>query len=234
VRQRTTLLGHTAPETWQELRDIGLSDLPFHDPAFEADRMFPEPRRLDYGGAVGACLRARRLGFEARPILPGPVGILASGRRESLLESYAELLERLATAGVAEVQLDEPVPAPRMLARAYAQLGELSNRPRLLVCLCSGTLGPALTALGTTRVESFALDFTTDSGNLDTLAAIGGLSRKTVVAALVDDTGQAHHPAEPLAALAKLADQVVVASTCTVPRSPQASAAAVVRLADRD
>ncbi|MFI6910411.1 hypothetical protein ACIBKY_54835 [Nonomuraea sp. NPDC050394] len=233
MRQRTTLLGHVSPETWQELRDIGLSDLPLHDPAFEAHRMFPGPRRLDYAPAVAAYLHAKRRGFETRPVLPGPVSVLASTRQEGLLESYAELLERLATAGVAEVQLNEPLPAAPMLASAYTRLGELSHRPRIMVCMCSGAAGPALTALGATRVEGVAMDFVTRPGTLAALAAVGGMPGKTVVAALVDDTGREVPAAGVRAAVERLADQVVLASTCTAARSPQASAAALVGMVNR-
>ncbi|MFI6541209.1 hypothetical protein ACIBHY_52775 [Nonomuraea sp. NPDC050547] len=265
MRQRTTVLGRPATTTglWEGWRALGLTDLPLHHPTFRSPATFgvaegsaltPATRfRLDHGAPLAAYLAVRRLGFEVRPVLPGPLAFLRStgGRSaggpgfdplsllEAFLEPYAELLERLATAGAQEVQLDEPAPADpaglRRLARVYRRLGELSNRPRLMVCLCSGEAGPALAVLGGSRVESIALDFVTAPGALDALTRMGGLPRTTVVAAVVDGrsphTGPVESAAATCATISGLADRLVVAASCS-PRQPAPleTAATVVRV----
>ncbi|MFI9550070.1 hypothetical protein [Nonomuraea endophytica] len=114
-------------------------------------------------------------------------------------------------------------------------MGELSNRPRLLVCLCSGDAGPALGVLGTSRVESVALDFVTTPGNLDALTRMGGLPRTTVVAAVVDGQSPHAEPVETAAAtcakVSGLVDRLVVAASCSPhQRAPLETAATMVRV----
>ncbi|MFD9941256.1 hypothetical protein ACFWYW_44700 [Nonomuraea sp. NPDC059023] len=256
MRQRTTVLGRPAAtaDLWEGWRNFRLTDLPLHDPAFASAATFgvtgPLTRatrfRLDRNAPLAAYHEVRRLGFEMRPVLPGPLAFLRSmggdhrlRLLDAFLEPYAELLERLATAGAQEVQLDEPPPADpadlRHLAYAYERLGELSNRPRLLVCLCSGEAGPALAVLGASRVESIAVDFVTTPGNLDGLARLGGLPRTTIVAAVVDGcspgTGQVDTAVTTCAAVSELADQLVVAASCSPgQQSPLETAAAVVKI----
>ncbi|MEV4897847.1 hypothetical protein AB0K48_51785, partial [Nonomuraea sp. NPDC055795] len=120
MRQRTTVLGRPATTTglWEGWRDLGLTDLPLHHPAFRSPATFGVAGgsaltsatrfRLDHGAPLAAYLAVRRLGFEVRPVLPGPLAFLrgtgGSGfdplsLLEAFLEPYAELLERLATAG---------------------------------------------------------------------------------------------------------------------------------------
>ncbi|MEU9891460.1 hypothetical protein [Sphaerisporangium sp. NPDC051011] len=269
---RTTVLGHPKMSTvahadgdasalqeqvWRQLKETGLSDIPseafpFDDPFAGTAALFgvesapmlgPATRfTLKYNKALEAYLKARRLGLETRPVLPGPLTflqVLGEGHSgfdalrllDALLEPYAELLERLATAGAQEVQLDEGAlvtrssPAVlRKMAYAYAWLGTLSHRPRLLVCLCSGEAGPALAVLAESKVESVALDFVTSPGNLRALAGVGGLPRKRVVVGVVD--GRNGVPVDRPRALATcamvlgLVDQLVVAASCPTMRPP--------------
>ena len=195
---------------------------------------------------VAEYLEARALGIETRPVLVGPLTYLLlakpaadapAGFRpldllDGLVEVYAELLERLAGAGTEWVQLDEPaLVADRTdgevaaLARAYARLGELSSRPRLLVATYFGTIGAeALRALASSRVEAVGLDFVAGPGNLDVLASVGGLLRKTVVAGVVDGRNiwraDRQRAKAACATLLGLADQVVVSTSCSLLHVP--------------
>jgi 5-methyltetrahydropteroyltriglutamate--homocysteine methyltransferase len=195
---------------------------------------------------VAEYLEARALGIETRPVLVGPLTYLLlakptadapAGFRpldllDGLVEVYAELLERLAGAGTEWVQLDEPaLVADRTdgevaaLARAYARLGELSSRPRLLVATYFGTIGAeALRALASSRAEAVGLDFVAGPGNLDVLASVGGLLRKTVMAGVVDGRNiwraDRQRAKAACAMLLGLADQVVVSTSCSLLHVP--------------
>ncbi|GGT88309.1 5-methyltetrahydropteroyltriglutamate--homocysteine S-methyltransferase [Actinomadura citrea] len=195
---------------------------------------------------VAEYLEARALGIETRPVLVGPLTYLLlakpaadapAGFRpldllDGLVEVYAELLERLAGAGTEWVQLDEPaLVADRTdgevaaLARAYARLGELSSRPHLLVATYFGTIGAeALRALASSRVEAVGLDFVAGPGNLDVLASVGGLLRKTVMAGVVDGRNiwraDRQRAKAACATLLGLADQVVVSTSCSLLHVP--------------
>lgn len=188
---------------------------------------------------------ARGLGIETRPVLVGPLTYLllakaAPGAPEGfrpldlldpLTEAYAELLERLAGAGCAWVQLDEPALAADRtgeeldaLRRAYERLGALPSRPRLLAATYFGEIGDALPVLAGTRVEAVGLDFVAGPGNLRALASIGGLPRRTLVAGVVDgrnvwraDLGRA---LSTCASLLGLAGDVVVGTSCSLLHVP--------------
>ncbi|MER5650297.1 5-methyltetrahydropteroyltriglutamate--homocysteine S-methyltransferase [Streptosporangium sp. NPDC002524] len=203
----------------------------------------PETRfRLDWSKPLAEHAEARRLGVETRPVLVGPLSFLLLAKStepgfeplrllDGLLETYAELLERLAAAGVAEVQLDEPVLAAdrtdeelAALRRAYVRLGELSSRPRLMVATYFGEIGPALEILARSPVEAVGLDFVSAPGNLEALAAAGGLPGKTLVAGVVDgrnvwrtDTAKA---LATCAALLGLSDRLVVSTSCSLLHVP--------------
>ncbi|MGH3625677.1 MAG: 5-methyltetrahydropteroyltriglutamate--homocysteine S-methyltransferase [Sciscionella sp.] len=146
-------------------------------------------------------------GVTTRPVMVGPLTFLllakpAAGTPESfapldlldpLLNAYAELLARLADAGVAWVQLDEPAfVADRTnaelaaLARAYERLGSLAIRPGLLVASYFGDSGTALPVLAETPVEAIAVDLVAGPAVADRIPAIAGLRDKTVVAGVVD------------------------------------------------
>ncbi|WP_433235994.1 5-methyltetrahydropteroyltriglutamate--homocysteine S-methyltransferase [Actinomadura nitritigenes] len=195
---------------------------------------------------IAEYLEAEALGVRTRPVLIGPLTYLllakpAPGAVEGfrpldlldgLVEVYAELLERLAGAGAEWVQLDEPaLVADRTdeeiaaLARAYTRLGELTSRPRLLVATYFGTIGAeALRALRSSRVEAVGLDLVAGPDNLDVLASVGGLLRKTVVAGVIDGRNvwraDQQHSKAVYATLLGLADQVVVSTSCSLLHVP--------------
>ncbi len=156
---------------------------------------------------------AKADGFTVRPVLVGPVTLLALAkatdsaqesageagfdplsRLDDLLPVYAELLAGLRAAGAEWVQLDEPalvseaLPAtPAALAdaaaRAYAVLGEATERPAILVTAGYAQLAPeAWTALATAPIEALAIDLS--RGALP--AAVAGLAEKTLVGGVID------------------------------------------------
>ncbi|MGP4016260.1 5-methyltetrahydropteroyltriglutamate--homocysteine S-methyltransferase [Saccharopolyspora sp. 5N708] len=146
-------------------------------------------------------------GVTTRPVLVGPLTLLllsksAAGAAESfrpldklteLLDVYAELLGELRREGVAWVQLDEPAFAadrsPAELAAlraAYRRLGDLPERPNLLVAGYFGDLGEALEVLASCPVEALGVDLVAGSSTADALSPVRGLRDKTLVAGLVD------------------------------------------------
>ncbi|WP_236790988.1 5-methyltetrahydropteroyltriglutamate--homocysteine S-methyltransferase [Amycolatopsis sp. GM8] len=144
-------------------------------------------------------------GVVTRPVVIGPLTFLLQAKAaagaskgftpldllDPLLDAYAELLARLADAGAAWVQLDEPAfVADRTdaelaaLARAYERLGSLINRPGLLVAGYFGDFGRALPVLANTPVEAVAVDLV--AGSSAAIPAVTALRDKTVVAGVVD------------------------------------------------
>jgi 5-methyltetrahydropteroyltriglutamate--homocysteine methyltransferase len=189
---------------------------------------------------------AAELGITTRPVLVGPVTFLLLGKAaagapagfdrlsllDDLLEVYAELLDALAAAGAGWVQLDEPAfvqdrtPAELdALARAYDRLGRLPRRPRLLVSSYFDHLGDALGVLASSPVDGLGLDFTRGGErNLRLLAKAGGLPGKRLVAGVVDGRNVWVNDLEQslalLTTLRGLADEVVVAPSCSLQHVP--------------
>ncbi|WP_137846211.1 5-methyltetrahydropteroyltriglutamate--homocysteine S-methyltransferase [Microbacterium sp. 2FI] len=151
---------------------------------------------------------AKAEGFTVRPVVVGPVTLLALAkatdaapdgfdplsRLDDLLPVYAELLASLAAAGADWVQLDEPAlvseslpVTPEALAaaaeRAYEVLGTAVDRPAILVASGYAQLSPeAWTALAAAPVEAIAIDLTRGSQP----APAPGLAGKTLVAGVID------------------------------------------------
>ncbi|WP_031512037.1 5-methyltetrahydropteroyltriglutamate--homocysteine S-methyltransferase [Streptomyces sp. NRRL F-5123] len=189
---------------------------------------------------------ALALGLTPRPVLVGPVTYLLLAKPapgapadfeplsllDRLLPVYAAVLAGLRAAGAEWVQLDEPAlvqdrDAAELdaAARAYHMLGSLAERPKLLVASYFDRLGEALPVLAEAPVEGLALDFTGPAaGNLDDLAAVGGLPGKRLVAGVVD--GRNIWAADLRKALATLgtllgpADRVDVAASCSLLHVP--------------
>ncbi|MET7509356.1 5-methyltetrahydropteroyltriglutamate--homocysteine S-methyltransferase [Streptomyces albidoflavus] len=200
----------------------------------------------DSGKQVAELTEALALGHTARPVLVGPVTYLllakpAPGVAEDfepltlldrLLPVYAEVLGDLRAAGAEWVQLDEPAlvqdrtPAElNAAARAYRDLGALTDRPKLLVASHFDRLGEALPVLAKAPVEGLALDFTeAAAANLDDLAAVGGLPGKRLVAGVVNGRNIWINDHEKslatLATLLGLADRVDVAASCSLLHVP--------------
>ncbi|MFJ5924658.1 5-methyltetrahydropteroyltriglutamate--homocysteine S-methyltransferase [Kitasatospora sp. NPDC092948] len=195
---------------------------------------------------VGEFREALGQGYRARPVLLGPISYLLLAKAapgapdgfepltllDRLLPVYAELLADLRAAGAEWVQLDEPAlvqdrtPAElNAAARAYRDLGALTDRPKLLVASYFDRLGEALMVLAKSPVEGLALDFTGPAaGNLADLAAVGGLPGKRLVAGVVDGRNVWINDLEKslatLGTLLGLADRVDVAASCSLLHVP--------------
>ncbi|MFW0790978.1 5-methyltetrahydropteroyltriglutamate--homocysteine S-methyltransferase [Gordonia sp. CPCC 205333] len=141
-------------------------------------------------------------GATARPVVIGPITFLALAkaaddgaaplsRLDELVGVYAELLATLADAGATWVQLDEPVLVtdiaaglPELAGSVYQRLGELTARPKILVATYFGDAGASLAALAATPVEGIAVDLV--RGSAESIAAVPALTRKHVVAGIVN------------------------------------------------
>ncbi|MFG2985568.1 5-methyltetrahydropteroyltriglutamate--homocysteine S-methyltransferase [Streptomyces sp. NPDC048258] len=211
------------------------------DTAFTAD-----PSRQ-----VAELREALALGLTARPVLVGPITYLLLAKPapgvaadfepltllDRLLPVYARVLAELRAAGAEWVQLDEPAlvqdRSPADLgaaARAYRELGTLTDRPKLLVASYFDRLGEALPVLAKAPVEGLALDFTERAAaNLADLAAVGGLPGKRLVAGVVNGRNiWINDYAQSLATLGTLlglADRVDVAASCSLLHVPLDAAA---------
>ncbi|RMB79386.1 5-methyltetrahydropteroyltriglutamate--homocysteine S-methyltransferase, partial [Streptomyces shenzhenensis] len=200
---------------------------------------------------VGELTEALALGLTARPVLVGPVTYLLLAKPapgvpadfepltllDRLLPVYAEILADLRAAGAEWVQLDEPALVQdrtqaelNALARAYRDLGALTDRPRLLVASYFDRLGDALPVLAKAPVEGLALDFTEAAAtNLDALAAVGGLPGKRLVAGVVNGrniwVNDLEKSLATLGTLLGLADRVDVAASCSLLHVPLDAAA---------
>ncbi|WP_417564691.1 5-methyltetrahydropteroyltriglutamate--homocysteine S-methyltransferase [Microbacterium sp.] len=157
---------------------------------------------------VRQVVEARADGFTTRPVVVGPVTLLALSkasdaaphgfsplsRLDDLLPVYAQLLAELRTAGADWVQLDEPAlvseslpDAPAVLAdaarRAYEVLGSAAGRPAILVAAGYAQLSTeAWAALAAAPIEAIAVDLV--RGDVPGPAA--GLSGKVLVGGVVD------------------------------------------------
>ncbi|MFE4859097.1 5-methyltetrahydropteroyltriglutamate--homocysteine S-methyltransferase [Streptomyces sp. NPDC056670] len=205
----------------------------------------------DSSQQVGQLKEALALGLSARPVLVGPVTYLLLAKPapgvaadfepltllDRLLPVYARVLADLRAAGAQWVQLDEPAlvqdrtPAElNAAARAYRELGALTDRPKLLVASYFDRLGEALPVLAKAPVDGLALDFTGPAaGNLADLAAAGGLPGKRLVAGVVDGRNvwinDLERSLSTLATLLGLADRVDVAPSCSLLHVPLDAAA---------
>lgn len=115
-------------------------------------------------------------------------------------------------------------------ARAYRDLGGLTDRPKLLVASYFDRLGEALPVLAKAPVEGLALDFTdATAANLEDLAAVGGLRGKRLVAGVVNGRNiwinDLEKSLSTLGTLLGLADRVDVAASCSLLHVPIDAAA---------
>ncbi|PTR28771.1 methionine synthase (B12-independent) [Rhodococcus sp. OK519] len=155
---------------------------------------------LNPAKVLGEVAEAKALGVPARPVVIGPVTFLLLAkfeggapldRLDEIVPLYADLLSRLADAGIEWVQIDEPaLVADRTDAElaatrsVYDRLSALDHRPAILVASYFGDLGPALPALVETGVEGIAVDLV--AGSLGSVVEVPGIERKHLVAGVVD------------------------------------------------
>jgi len=144
---------------------------------------------------------ARALGLDARPVLLGPVSFLRLAKTvdgsdalnllDALIPVYAELLERLAQAGVAWVQLDEPCLVQDLDSRikhayvaAYKTLATGPSPKRLLATYFGG-LGDNLLLAASLPVDGLHIDLVRAPEQLD--AILSALPPHCVLSAGVVD-----------------------------------------------
>lgn len=147
---------------------------------------------------------AKEAGYTVRPVIVGPLTLLALAkgseanpdydpleRLDEVAGIYEELLASLSEAGAPWVQLDEPalvtdnLPAARadLVGRAtalYQRLAGFESRPKILLALPYGDSAAAQERLASTGVEALAVDL--DRGRL----AEADFSQITVAAGVVD------------------------------------------------
>ncbi len=148
-------------------------------PEFRADQRFALTSRKP----IEELLEARRLGYETRPVLLGPVSYLLMGKAvhasdplallPSVLPVYIDVLRQLADAGAQWVQVDEPVlvldlgPAVReAFAAAYAAVAKRADCPNLLLATYFGALENNLDFALRLPVAGLHLDLVRGSGQL--------------------------------------------------------------------
>ena len=141
-------------------------------------------------------------GIETKPVIVGPLSFLklAHGSHglplaallDRLLPLYAQLLAELAEAGVAWVQIDEPVlvadPSAAdldLLAHAYSILA-IGPTPKLMLQTYFDDLGAAWEAVTALPVAGVGLDFVRGRENLDHLERRGFPADKAMGVGLVD------------------------------------------------
>ncbi len=179
-------------------------------------------------------------GFRTRPVIVGPVTLLALAkasddapegysplsRLDEVLAVYAELLAKLKAAGAEWVQLDEPAlvseslpVAPQALSdaaqRALAVLGGSADRPSLFVAAPYAALDAAFPVLAAAPVEAIGVDLVRG----DVPAAGPDLAGKTLVGGVIDGhniwRGDLDAALAKLEALRALGADAVTASTST-------------------
>ncbi|WP_315638003.1 MULTISPECIES: 5-methyltetrahydropteroyltriglutamate--homocysteine S-methyltransferase [Microbacterium] len=150
---------------------------------------------------------AAAAGFVTRPVVVGPVTLLALAkasddapegfeplsRLEDVLPVYVDLLARLRAAGAEWVQLDEPALVSESLPattaqlasaaeRALAVLGSAEERPSILVAAPYASLGETFGTVAAAPIEAIAVDLVRGA----VPEAVPGLEGKTLVGGVID------------------------------------------------
>ncbi|CAM5790876.1 5-methyltetrahydropteroyltriglutamate--homocysteine S-methyltransferase [Castellaniella caeni] len=135
---------------------------------------------------------AQKLGYRARPVIPGPLTWLWLGKGDAfaqgaadaakldllsaLLPVYEQVLQRLAAQGVEWVQIDEPILVLDLPAAWQKALGEVYARlsqqgPKVLLATYFGGLGANLDAVRALPVQGLHVDLVRAPGQLDVVLA---------------------------------------------------------------
>ncbi len=148
-------------------------------PELHADQSF----RLRGDKPVAEFLQAKAAGFQARPVLLGPVSFLLLSKSVDgsdrlallprLVAVYAELLRTLKAAGADWLQIDEPclvldqdAQARAAYRDAYAALDRV-DRPKLLLATYFGVLGDHLALAASLPVDGLHVDLVRGPEQLD-------------------------------------------------------------------
>ncbi|WP_194422028.1 5-methyltetrahydropteroyltriglutamate--homocysteine S-methyltransferase [Microbacterium abyssi] len=179
-------------------------------------------------------------GFVTRPVIVGPVTLLALAkasdaapegfdplsRLDDVVPVYAALLARLRAAGAEWVQLDEPALVSESLpasaeqladaaGRALHVIGGATDRPSILVAAPYASLNATFAVLAAAPIEGIAVDLV--RGAVPDAAA--GLESKALVGGVIDGhniwRGDLSAAFEKLEALGRLGAASVSASTST-------------------
>ncbi|OJU41923.1 MAG: 5-methyltetrahydropteroyltriglutamate--homocysteine S-methyltransferase [Microbacterium sp. 69-10] len=189
---------------------------------------------------VREVVEAAEAGYRTRPVIVGPVTLLALAkasdaapegfdplsRLDDVVAVYAELLARLKAAGAEWVQLDEPALVSESLPattaqladaaqRALAALGGSTERPSILVAAPYASLDETLAVLAAAPVEAIAIDLVRGA----VPASLPDLAGKTIVGGVIDGhniwRGDLAGAFAKLEALRELGAASVSASTST-------------------
>jgi 5-methyltetrahydropteroyltriglutamate--homocysteine methyltransferase len=197
--------------------------------------------RLAVNKPLNEWLEARALGWEARPVLLGPVSFLRLSKAvdgsnaldllDALIPAYAALLEQLAQAGVPWVQLDEPClvqdldpPNRHAYATAYHALAAGPSPKRLLATYFGG-LGDNLALAASLPVDGLHVDLVRAPEQLDAIVSM--LPQHCVLSAGIVD-GRSVWRSDPRRVLPMLekiaasrgADRLWLAPSCSLLHVP--------------
>ncbi len=206
-------------------------------PELEAGQSF----RLRGDKPVAEFLEAKAAGFNARPVLLGPVSFLLLAKTvdgsdaltllPALLPAYAELLGKLKAAGAEWVQIDEPclvldlsADAKAAYRSAYAALAA-AERPKLLLATYFGALEDNLATAAALPVDGLHVDLVRAPEQLD--AVLDALPEGRVLSLGVVD-GRNIWRTDPDRALGLIeratarrgADQLLLAPSCSLLHVP--------------
>ncbi|MEV8265878.1 5-methyltetrahydropteroyltriglutamate--homocysteine S-methyltransferase [Microbacterium sp. NPDC077057] len=188
---------------------------------------------------------AAAAGFVTRPVVVGPVTLLALAkasddapegfeplsRLEDVLPVYVDLLARLRAAGAEWVQLDEPALVSESLPattaqlasaaeRALAVLGSAEERPSILVAAPYASLGETFGTVAAAPIEAIAVDLVRGA----VPEAVPGLEGKALVGGVIDGhniwRGDLSAAFDSLAALRALGAPVSAATSTSLLHVP--------------
>jgi 5-methyltetrahydropteroyltriglutamate--homocysteine methyltransferase len=200
------------------------------------------------------------LGIDTIPVLIGPVSFLLLSKPaagvserfeavdliESLVEVYAEVIEKLAEQGASWVQFDEPCFVEDRsekeldaLRLAYEELCKVKERPRILVKTYFDHVGDAYGVLRDLPIEGVGLDFTGNvhgdllspdvhvhggRHNAEFIANQEGLDDQWLFAGIVDGRNvwinHLDHALDALEGLQGRTQQLVVSTSCSLLHVP--------------
>ncbi|MEZ5668216.1 MAG: 5-methyltetrahydropteroyltriglutamate--homocysteine S-methyltransferase [Alphaproteobacteria bacterium] len=205
-------------------------------PELDADQQFA----LADEAPLDAWREAKALGIETRPVLVGPVTFLSLAKAKDgsapialidrLLPVYRALLAKLAAAGVAAVQIDEPILATDLSAAqrdafAHAYRALAAENRAITVAAYFGALGDNLPLALGLPVQGLHLDLVRGADDLEPALA-GAPDGLTLSLGLVEGrniwrTDLTRALAQVERAVARLdADRVVVAPSCSLLHCP--------------
>jgi len=187
---------------------------------------------------------AKQAGVPAKVVLVGPVTFLSLAKSQtpgfdplSLLDRalpiYEEIVSRLAAAGAAWIQFDEPILVTDVsraqldaLTRAYMVLAAAAGETKIVVQTSFDHVGDAYKTLVSLPVAGIGLDFVRNGRNLDLVTSHGFPEDKILVAGVVDgrniwatDLGAAWDSLTKLTGIVP-AERLWVSTSCSLQHVP--------------